>query len=126
MWSQSTQITVDFICCHFRLQRRGDKTHTQTYTEREIRDFSVALRENVIDTICPHISFYFPNACRLSPARKLAEKVQLRVRYYSFFRETGQRVRRILRGMKGCMCVCVCVCVCVCFTSYLPLHVCSL
>lgn len=28
----------------------------------------------MIDTICPHINFYFPNACRLSPASQIAER----------------------------------------------------
>lgn len=115
MWSHSTQITADFISCRFTLLRKREETHTHADTEREIRDFSVTLRGNVIDTICPHINLYFPKACRLSPASNLAERTAVPRRYYSSFQEAGQRVRRIFRRMNDCVHASLHIC---------PVHVC--
>lgn len=68
----------------------------------------------MIDTICPHINFYFPNACRLSPASQIAERRAVPSEILLFLQGNWKESEKDIEKNER-----LCVRVRACFTSYL-------
>lgn len=110
MRSQSTQILLTSSPVTSNYWERRSKTHTHTRKERSGNFFSVALRRERDRHYLPSYQSLFPHACRLSVARRTAEKYKKRGAAHSeiLLLLQGNRTE-ILRRMKDSVCVCVCL-----------------